>query len=90
MVSFTLRPLCPREIAPGTHWIGGWVGLRAGLDAVGKINLLLLLGFEPKFHSCPAPSVITVPTELSRIRGKKLRVGENPGQWPGRINFHVI
>jgi hypothetical protein len=26
----------PREITPGTHWIGGWVGLRAGLDAVVK------------------------------------------------------
>jgi hypothetical protein len=22
------------EIAPGTHWIGGFVGPRAGLDAV--------------------------------------------------------
>jgi hypothetical protein len=22
------------EIAPGTHWIGGWVGPKAGLDAV--------------------------------------------------------
>jgi hypothetical protein len=28
---FTLR-----EIVPGTHWIGGWVGLRVGLDAVVK------------------------------------------------------
>jgi hypothetical protein len=26
----------PRERAPFTHWIGGWVGLRAGLDAVAK------------------------------------------------------
>jgi hypothetical protein len=26
----------PRERAPGTHWIGGWVGLRASLDAVAK------------------------------------------------------
>jgi hypothetical protein len=26
----------PREIAPGTHWIGGWVGPRAGLDTVVK------------------------------------------------------
>jgi hypothetical protein len=25
-----------RERAPGTHWIGGWVGPRAGLDAVAK------------------------------------------------------
>jgi hypothetical protein len=28
---FTLR-----ERAPGTHWIGGWVGPRAVLDAVVK------------------------------------------------------
>jgi hypothetical protein len=26
----------PRERAPGTHWIVGWVGLRAVLDAVVK------------------------------------------------------
>jgi hypothetical protein len=24
----------PRERAPGTHWIGGWVGPRAILDTV--------------------------------------------------------
>jgi len=23
-----------RERAPGTHWIGGWVGPRVGLDTV--------------------------------------------------------
>jgi hypothetical protein len=26
----------PRERAPGTHWIGGWVGPRAVLDEVAK------------------------------------------------------
>jgi hypothetical protein len=26
----------PREIGPGTPWIGGWVGPRAGLDVVVK------------------------------------------------------
>jgi hypothetical protein len=26
----------PREGAPATHWIGGWVGPRAGLDTVAK------------------------------------------------------
>jgi hypothetical protein len=26
----------PRERAPGTHWMGGWVGPRAGLDTVVK------------------------------------------------------
>jgi hypothetical protein len=32
------RPGCftPRERGPSTHWIGGWVGPRAGLDAVVK------------------------------------------------------
>jgi hypothetical protein len=29
----------PRERAPSTHWIGGWVGPRAGLDAVVKIRI---------------------------------------------------
>jgi hypothetical protein len=29
----------PRDRAPGTHWIGGWVGPRAGLDAVSKRNV---------------------------------------------------
>jgi len=31
----------PRERAPTTHWIGGWVGLRVGLDAVEKSNIPL-------------------------------------------------
>jgi len=26
----------PRERAPGTHWIGSWVGPTAGLDAVDR------------------------------------------------------
>jgi hypothetical protein len=34
VVSVTPRPrFTPGKRAPGTHWIGGWVGLRAGLDA---------------------------------------------------------
>jgi hypothetical protein len=32
--SFTLRPLYSRERAGSTHWIGRWVGPRAGMDAV--------------------------------------------------------
>jgi hypothetical protein len=34
MVSFTPLEFIPMERAPGTHWIGGWMGLKAGLDAV--------------------------------------------------------
>jgi hypothetical protein len=36
MVSFTARPLYPWERAVNTHWIGDWVGPRAGLDVEEK------------------------------------------------------
>jgi hypothetical protein len=36
VVNFTPRLLYPRGRGPGTHWIGGWVGPRAVLDAVVK------------------------------------------------------
>jgi hypothetical protein len=55
VVSITLRPpFTPRERAPGTHCIGGWVGPRAGLDAEirGKI-LCLCRGSNP---GCPVCS----------------------------------
>jgi hypothetical protein len=33
VVSVTPRPrFAPGERTPGTHWIGGWVSLKAGLD----------------------------------------------------------
>jgi hypothetical protein len=28
------------SLVPGTHWIGGWVVLKAGPDAVGKKKIL--------------------------------------------------
>jgi hypothetical protein len=39
----------PRKIALVTHWIGGWVGPRAGLDAFEKTNPLPLSGIETRF-----------------------------------------
>jgi hypothetical protein len=44
----------PRERVFGTHWIGGWVGPRADLNAVakGEIRALPLPGMEPLL-SCP-------------------------------------
>jgi len=44
--SFTPWPLYCREKAPGTHWIGGWVGLIAGLDAVAKRKNLIFAPVE--------------------------------------------
>jgi hypothetical protein len=39
VVSCTRRPLYPRERPRGTHWTGGWVGSRAGLER-GPLNLV--------------------------------------------------
>jgi hypothetical protein len=36
----------PGERAPGTHWIGSWVGPRAGLDDVEARIILPLLELE--------------------------------------------
>jgi hypothetical protein len=45
VVSITPQPLYPRE-RPGTHCTGGWVGLRAGLDAWEKSRPPP--GFDPR------------------------------------------
>jgi hypothetical protein len=49
--SFTLG-----ERSPGTHWIGGWVNLRAGLDDVEKRKFLTLPGLELRPLGRPACS----------------------------------
>jgi hypothetical protein len=36
----------PWERVPGTHWIGGWVDPRAGLDHLEKREFLPLPGLE--------------------------------------------
>jgi hypothetical protein len=36
----------PEERAPGTHWIEGWVGPRAGLDDMEKKKFLTLPGLK--------------------------------------------
>jgi hypothetical protein len=42
------------ERAPGTHWIGGWVGPRASLDDMEKGKFLTLLGLELQSLGQPA------------------------------------
>jgi hypothetical protein len=44
------------ERAPGMHWIGGWVGPRAGLDDVEKRKFLTLPGPELR-PLCVIPAV---------------------------------
>jgi hypothetical protein len=45
------KGIYPRERAPGTHWIGVWVGPRTGLDVVEKRNILPLPGIQPRLTS---------------------------------------
>jgi hypothetical protein len=46
------------EIGTGTHWIGGWVGPRSGLDAAEK-RKFGLPGIQPR-PSNPMP--VAIPT----------------------------
>jgi hypothetical protein len=48
--------LYPRENNSGTHWIGGWVGPRAGLDDVEKRKFLSLSELELRPLGRPARS----------------------------------
>jgi hypothetical protein len=42
-----LAALPPRETAPDTHWIGGWVGPRAVLDVVVKRKIPRFIYYKP-------------------------------------------
>jgi hypothetical protein len=56
----------PGDGAASTHWVVGWVGLRAGLDAMEK-----RINPYPCRESNPgraAHSLVAVPTELSRMK----------------------
>jgi len=61
MVNFTSRPLYPRERAPDTQWIGGWVGHKASLNVVARIYPSPCQESNP---SHPAYSLIIILTEL--------------------------
>jgi hypothetical protein len=51
----------PKERAPITHWIGGWVGLRASLDAVVKRKISRGKGKSRVF---PVPNYHTMKVAL--------------------------
>jgi hypothetical protein len=51
--------LYPQEKDAGTHWIGGWVGLRVGLDAEARGKILYLYQNTPT-HNFSQLSFLTV------------------------------
>jgi hypothetical protein len=52
----SLAALPPGERAPHTHWVGGWVGPRVGLDEMEKWKFLSLSGLELRPLGHPACS----------------------------------
>jgi hypothetical protein len=66
MVRFTPRPLYPPRKESGTHWIGGWVGPRAGLWTLWSREKFLLHTpwIEPRTSK---PSPVAIETELPML-----------------------
>jgi hypothetical protein len=65
LISLVLR-FTPGKNAPGTHWIGGWVDPRAGLnDVQRKFVTLPGLKLRPPRSSSPYP--VAIMTALSRL-----------------------
>jgi hypothetical protein len=58
VVSVTPWRITPRERAPGTYWVEGWGGRKAGLDTVEE-SLLQLPGIESR--------PVAIRTELSQL-----------------------
>jgi hypothetical protein len=46
--------LLPPPPQLGTHWVGGWVDPRVGLDNMGNLKFLILLGLEVRLLGRPA------------------------------------
>jgi hypothetical protein len=67
MVSFMLLPLHPGDRAPTTHWIGGGIGPRAGLDTMEKRKISYPCQKLNPSH--PANGLVAVLTELSQLLG---------------------
>jgi hypothetical protein len=71
---YTPAALYHRERTPGTHWTGGWVGPRAGLDAETRRKLLCLSRIEPRssrHYTDWAIAALLVLRCLFQVRGGK-------------------
>jgi hypothetical protein len=53
-----LSSFTPGERAPGTHWIGGWVGPRFGLDDVERRKFFFIIHPTIPHYMCDNMSVV--------------------------------
>jgi hypothetical protein len=55
------------EIASGTHWIGGWMDPRAGMDSVENRKTFSLPGIKPR-QSSPLLYKISYPDSSPKCK----------------------
>ena len=60
MTNATPRPLYPPEKRTNTHFIGGWVDPKTGLDKCGKTH-----PYRESILKLASPKQVAIPTELS-------------------------
>jgi hypothetical protein len=58
--------LSPKERTPSTHWTGGWVGPRVGLDP-GEEKILDPTGTRTPTRRSSIPQLAAIPTEVFRL-----------------------
>jgi hypothetical protein len=73
--------IAPGKAAPGTHWIGGWVDPRTGLDDLEKRKFLTLPGLELRplgrfsrrytDYAIPAPIMVYIHLYCIMLAGQK-------------------
>jgi hypothetical protein len=67
-VSFTLRPLYP-----GTHWIGDWVGPKAGLNVAEKRKILRGSNSDPSVVQPAASRYTDCAIPAPKKKGKRAK-----------------
>jgi hypothetical protein len=60
--------LYPQESSPGTHWIEGWVGFRAGLDTEARGKFFACAWDRTPIARSSSPHSDTILTELLQLQ----------------------
>jgi hypothetical protein len=87
------RPSCftPRERAPSTHWIGGSVGSRFGLDAVVKRKIPAPAGTRTLDHPARSPALYRLPvSQNSRVDLINPKHRERNSKWKWTQTFQTL
>ena len=67
---FTFRHQYSGRNNPDTHWKGGWLGYRPGLDVFEKKKSLVPTGIQ--HPDLPASNLVSIPSVLSHVMGSDI------------------